>query len=241
MRVVAGNGSEGFADGTGAAARFRKPIRLAPYGEDGVVVADIFNHAIRVVTRDGRVTTLVGGPDRKGHRDGPATEAQLSSPHGVAGSPRASSRWPRPQPHDPPAHPGGATEERRYVVSTLAGSPGQEGMRDGPAEQALFSSPHAASAAATARLLVPDIGNARIRRIHEEVKTVAGARGGRRFTYPMDIALGPDGTLLIADAANASVRLLTPDGRSATLKIEGELHTPHGIAPGRRARCTSPT
>ena len=40
MRVVAGNGTEGFADGTGAAARFRKPIRLAALGEDSVVVAD---------------------------------------------------------------------------------------------------------------------------------------------------------------------------------------------------------
>ena len=30
MRVLAGNGTEGFQDGIGSVARFRKPIRLAP-------------------------------------------------------------------------------------------------------------------------------------------------------------------------------------------------------------------
>jgi hypothetical protein len=87
MRVVAGNGTEGFADGMGAAARFRKPIRLAALGQDSVAVADIFNHAIREVRLDGRVRTIVGGPDRKGYRDGPAEEAQIASPHGAAASP----------------------------------------------------------------------------------------------------------------------------------------------------------
>ena len=68
----------------GRAARFNKPIRLAPYADDAVVVADIFNHAIRVVKRDGSVTTLAGGPEEKGHRDGPAEQARFASPHGVA-------------------------------------------------------------------------------------------------------------------------------------------------------------
>ena len=56
-------------------------------GTDSVVVADIFNHAIREVRLDGRVRTIVGGPDRKGYRDGPAEEAQIASPHGVGVSP----------------------------------------------------------------------------------------------------------------------------------------------------------
>ena len=62
MVVVAGSGTPGFADGTADAAQFNKPIRLAPSGPDAVVVSDIFNHAIRVVTKDGKVRTLAGVP-----------------------------------------------------------------------------------------------------------------------------------------------------------------------------------
>lgn len=44
MRIVAGTGEAGFADG--AEARFNKAIRLAPWGESSVLVADIFSHAV---------------------------------------------------------------------------------------------------------------------------------------------------------------------------------------------------
>ena len=77
MTIVAGSGVAGFADGVGADARFNKPIRLAPFGPDAVLVADIFNHAIRRVSKNGRVRTIAGSPDRKGHEDGPAAAARL--------------------------------------------------------------------------------------------------------------------------------------------------------------------
>src|SRR5512135_1307525 len=69
MFIVAGQATAGFADERGSGARFNKPIRLAPLGRDGIVVSDIYNHAIRLVSKDGRVTTLAGAPDRKGHQD----------------------------------------------------------------------------------------------------------------------------------------------------------------------------
>ena len=87
MTVVAGGGVAGFADGVGSDARFNKPIRLAPFGPDAVLVADIFNHAIRSVSKNGRVRTIAGSPDRKGHEDGPAATARFASPHGVGTAP----------------------------------------------------------------------------------------------------------------------------------------------------------
>ncbi len=215
MRVVAGNGTEGFADGMGAAARFRKPIRLAALGEDSVVVADIFNHAIREVRLDGRVRTILGGPDRKGYRDGEAEDAQIASPHGVGVSPTGVIAVAEASNHTirlltPGGSSGGAT---RYTVSTLAGAAGQEGEADGPAAEARFRSPHAAVFDRDASLVVPDIGNARVRRVREgRVETVAGAEKGT-FTYPMDVALAPDGTLLIADAGANLIRTWTARGR----------------------------
>jgi DNA-binding beta-propeller fold protein YncE len=233
-RIVAGNGSEGFADGTGALARFRKPIRLAALGADSVVVADIFNHAIREVRLDGRVRTIVGGPDRKGYRDGPADEAQIASPHGVGVSPAGTIAVAEASNHTirlltPAQSRDGAT---RYTVSTLAGASGQEGDADGPAAEARFRSPHAALLDRDGSLVVPDIGNASLRRVRDgRVETVAGAERGT-FTYPMDVAFAPDGTLLIADAGTNLVRTWTAAAGLGTLKVVGALHTPHGVAAG---------
>ena len=234
MRVLAGNGTEGFQDGIGSVARFRKPIRLAPLTDDTVAVADIFNHAIREVSLDGRVRTIVGGPEKKGFRDGTAEDAQLTSPHGVAVSPEGLIAVAEASNHTvrlltPTTSPdGGAT----YEVSTLAGAAGEEGLVDGPANEARFRSPHAALWGPDGDLFVPDIGNARIRRIHDGVvETVAGAEEGT-FKYPMDVAWAPDGTLLIADAGTNEIRTWTLADGVGTLEISGDLHTPHGVATG---------
>jgi DNA-binding beta-propeller fold protein YncE len=234
MQIVAGNGTEGFADGTGEAARFRKPIRLAALSPDSVVVADIFNHAIREVSLDGRVRTIVGGPDRKGFRDGPAEEAQISSPHGVAVSPEGVIAVAEAANHTirllTPARSADGTT--RYTVSTLAGTAGEKGFADGPVAQARFNSPHATLWDRDGSLLVTDIGNARVRRIRGgQVETVAGAEKGT-FVYPMDISLAPDGTLLVADAGANLIRTWTKADGVRTLRVVGGLHTPHGVAGG---------
>ena len=98
MRVVAGNGTEGFADGTGAVARFRKPIRLAALGDDSVVVADIFNHAIREVSprrarAHDRGRARPQGLPRRSRRRG--ADRLASRRRGLPG--RARSPSPRPR------------------------------------------------------------------------------------------------------------------------------------------------
>ena len=144
MTIVAGGGVAGFTDGAGAEARFNKPIRLAPFGPDAVLVADIYNHAIRSVSKDGRVRTIAGRPDRKGHEDGPAATARFASPHGVATAPGGLIAVAEAEGHalrllTPKTGAAGG-----YEVSTLAGTAGKSGGADGPARQALFNSPHAA-------------------------------------------------------------------------------------------------
>ena len=67
-------GSQGAADGQGAAAKFNHPISAAVIQSTGtIVVADTNNNLIRLVSPAGAVTTLVS--------------AGLSSPYGVAVSP----------------------------------------------------------------------------------------------------------------------------------------------------------
>jgi hypothetical protein len=80
--VLAGS-EEGFADGTGAAARFAWPASLACDRLGNIYVADRSNNRIRKVTPDGVVTTLAGD-SRWGHADGPAAQARFGAPTGVA-------------------------------------------------------------------------------------------------------------------------------------------------------------
>ncbi len=230
MTVVAGNGTAGFADGKGTEARFNKPIRLAPFDDTSVLVADIFNHAIRIVSIDGVVRTLAGAPDRKGRQDGPAATAGFDSPHGVGTSAdgriavaEAGANTLRLVSRD--ARTGG------FAVALLAGVPGEKGNRDGPAPQALFNSPHAALWAADGALYTPDIGNASIRRYAGgEVTTVAGGRDV--FVYPMDIAWLKDGRLVVADAGSNLLRAVDASGRVTTVATRQPLSTPHGVAVG---------
>lgn len=231
-RVIAGSGTAGFGDGNGADARFNKPIRLAPFGPDAVLVADIYNHALRVVSKDGRVRTLAGAPDRRGHQDGPAATAQFASPHGVAMAGDGRIAVAEAEGHtlrllDPDASAAGG-----YRVSTLAGVPGRSGLLDGEAVAALFSSPHAVLWAEDGSLLTTDIGNARLRRLRSGVvETIAGATKGE-FVYPMDIAWARDGAVLVADAGSHQIRRVAVDGSVSTLALDAPLATPHGVACG---------
>jgi sugar lactone lactonase YvrE len=232
MRVVAGGGTAGFADGIGAEARFNKPIRLAPFGPDAILVSDIFNHAIRSVSKDGRVRTIAGAPDRKGHQDGPAATARFASPHGVGTAADGRIAVAEAEGHILRLLTPDAAAAGGYVVSTAAGTPGTSGGTDGPAREAQFNSPHAALWGDDGSLYTPDIGNATIRRVKNgRVDTVAGS-GGDKLVYPMDIAWMGDGRLVVADAGANLLRTWRPGEPLGTLAVQGPLATPHGVASG---------
>ena len=231
MHLVAGSGAAGFADGRGASARFNKPIRLAPFGDDAILVADIFNHALRVVGRDGLVRTLAGGPDKKGHEDGPAASARFAAPHGVGTANDGRIAVAEAENHTVRLLTPAPDVAGGYVVTTLAGTPGKSGAQDGPSAQALFNAPHAALWGEDAALYVPDIGNATIRRVAAgTVETVA--RDGEAFVYPMDVAWMKDGRLVVADAGANLLRTWAPGRPVTTLPVQGALSTPHGVASG---------
>ena len=236
MRLVAGRGAAGFEDGHPAA--FNKPIRLAPYTEDAVLVADIYNHAIRIVTLDGDVTTLVGGPTKAGYADGPVSEAKLLSPHGVAYEEQNRAVY--------IAEAGNHTirrvhlsEDGAHQVSTLAGVAATSGFRDGKADSALFNSPHGLVLGAEGEIIVADIGNTRIREIRDgQVTTLTGSdKTGNQdgpleqatFTYPMDV-IRDGANLLLADAGTHQIRKIAIGQAVTTIALQDTLSTPHGIA-----------
>jgi hypothetical protein len=77
-----GGRQTGTADGTGAAARFGAPLGIACDGSGTVYVAD--GNRIRKIAADtGKVSTVIGAPDRYGVALG-ALPASLSTVSGLA-------------------------------------------------------------------------------------------------------------------------------------------------------------
>lgn len=77
-------GQPGFADGSGAFARFSSPDGLAGIGSS-LYVADRGNHAVRRISTLARVTTVVGNPGAATTRNGSPDTALLNAPAGIAG------------------------------------------------------------------------------------------------------------------------------------------------------------
>lgn len=81
VSTVAGDGTRGYADGIGIAAKFNSAYGLAWGPKDNkLYVADARNHAIRVVSPTGEVGTWAGGPTKKGYKDGRLADALFNTP-----------------------------------------------------------------------------------------------------------------------------------------------------------------
>ncbi|MBM3271182.1 MAG: hypothetical protein FJZ01_26415 [Candidatus Sericytochromatia bacterium] len=220
VTTLAGNGSNGFADGQGTAARFNWPMRLAVAPSGDVYVADYSNHRVRRISPSGLVST-VAGDGTAGFVNGQGADARLSYPWAMA---VASSG-------EVYVTDTGNHAIRRVsptgLVSTLAGD-GTSGYVDGPGAAARFATPKGLAVDAAGIVYVADTENQRIRKITPAavVSTFAGdgtagfADGigvAARFYGPSDIAIDGAGTLYVTDSANFRIRRVSPAGVVTTI------------------------
>ena len=82
VSTLAGNGEVGFADGWGDDARFHDPMDVVLTGTGEYAVSDWGNHAIRMMTDEGEVRTLVGNGEA-GFADGVGEAARFNNPQGL--------------------------------------------------------------------------------------------------------------------------------------------------------------
>ncbi len=194
VSTVAGNGTPGFADGSGRQARFNGPMGVAVDGEGRLYVADTWNDRIRVIEPDGRVRTLAGG-DRPGWIDGRGTGARFDTPTDLAVDAHGNL-WVADLQNNAlrTVTPGGE-------VNTRMG--GRDGARAlwGPMSLALTHDGVAYVSERFGRVVQVSPGG--------HVVAVAGD-AVQRFARPAGLALAPDGSLLLADADGYRIHHLQP-------------------------------
>lgn len=216
--VLAGDGIAGHRDGPASHARFSDPVGLA-VGRDGTIyVADAGSQRIRRIAPNGDVSTVAGSVD--GYVDGPAGEAQFSSPSGLALSPDGTISV------GDTANNAIRRISPQGEVSTLAG--GGAGYRDAQGSEALFNGPIGIAVDAAGRVIVADAYNDRIRAVAPDGSVVTLAGSGRRgildgpaaeaqFDTPSGVAIDRRGTIYVADTGNDLVRMISPDGVVSTV------------------------
>lgn len=240
--VAGAPGLAGFADGVGAAARFRDPAGVAVDAAGNLYVADQGNHTIRKIMAGGAVTTLAGLAGRFGTDDGTGAAARFRSPAGLAVD-RAGNVFVADTSNQTIRKITAAGE-----VTTAAGIPGMGGSLDGTTATASFRRPSAIAVDRAGNLFVVDHDNETIREIaiDGKVTTVAGTPGdlghadgvgpAAQFAFPSGIAVDDAGALYVADNANNTIRKIV--GRTVTTLAGRALE--RGSDDGAMARFASP-
>jgi RHS repeat-associated protein len=248
ITTVAGNGSYGIGGDGGTAAQAQlSPDRVAVGPDGSLYITDSSDDRVRRVTPDGIITTVAGSYDCPNSSytcfsgdGGPATQAKLKTPEGVAVGSDGSLYIADSDNH----------RIRRVgpdgLITTVAGS-GGTGHYDGglsgnggPATQAKLWVPSDVAVGADGSLYIADSDNHRIRRVGPDgiITTIVGVGGTGSYEggyagdggpagqaqlhYPEGVAVGGDGSFYIADSYNNRVRRVALNGIITTVAGNGE-------------------
>jgi sugar lactone lactonase YvrE len=222
VTTILGTGVAGYSD-----AQVNNPYGII-FGPDGALYfCDLDNQRIRRFDPKTRTVTTIAGSGEKGYKGdgGPATQAALNMPHEIqfdkAGNLYIAER---------DNHVIRKVEAKSRIISTVAGT-GLAGFDGdgGPGVKAHLRQPHSIGLDRDGTLLICDIGNQRIRRLHLDtgiIETYAGTGeaaetpdgapvSGTPLRGPRTMAITPDGDLYLAlREGNAILRI---DRRTQTL------------------------
>jgi YD repeat-containing protein len=237
ITTVAGGGSIIGGDGLPATDVYLSWTKALAIGPDGSLYIGTQSQGVRRVDPDGIITTIPAGLLASGLAVAPDGSLFVAdSRSGFFGGQRVYQV---------------GTDG---IVTTVAGTGialGGFSGDGGPATEARLSSPRGLAIGPDGSLYIADSGNGVIRRVGTDgiITTVAGDNschpncgfggdGGpatdARLYYPMDIAVGPDGTLFIADG-NRRIRRVATNGIITTVAGSGNRMSSGDGGPAAKA------
>jgi sugar lactone lactonase YvrE len=226
VSVLIGTGAPGHSD-----TQVSNPYGVA-IGPDGALYfCDLDNQRIRRLDLRTKQMTTVAGNGEKGYRGdgGPATAASLNMPHELLFD-RAGNLFVAERDN----HVIRKVDMQSGIISTVAGT-GTAGFSGdgGPAVKAQLRQPHSIVLDRDGTILICDIGNQRIRRLHLDtgiIETYAGT--GQAADTPDEAPVRGTplrGPRTMAIAADGDLYLALREG-NAILRIDRRTQTLHRIA-----------
>lgn len=223
VETVAGTGVSGFADGPSGEAQFDRPEGLALAPDGTLYIVETLSGRVRKISPDGAVTTVL---------DTKRPDSVVKLPHRFAVGPEGGLYL-----TDAGNNRVVRINAEGDVVAVVG--TGEQGDRDGPAEEAQFDFPIGIAVAKDGTVYVADSGNSKVRKISPEgnVTTLAGdgQRGFRdgdaadaRFNGLNELTLDNAGNVYVTDSGNSRVRKISPEGVVSTVAGSGE----RGFADG---------
>jgi sugar lactone lactonase YvrE len=246
ITTVAGNGTAGFSGDLGPAtsADLSFPSAVAVDRQDNLYIVDTGNNRVREVS-DGRIVTIAGSGIKGYSGDGgPATEAELHSPSGIAVDGKGNV-------YIADTVNNRVREVRNGTITTIAGNgtPGFSGD-NGPATAAELQDPEGLAVDGNGNLYIADTFNSRVREVRNgTITTIAG--GGTdscldsgfavqaRLSAAMDVAVDEHGNVFIADNGQHCVREVS-DGMITTFAGTGRQGYSGDLGPATSADLSFP-
>jgi sugar lactone lactonase YvrE len=256
ITTIAGTGSAGFGgdNGPATAAAISDPTGLAVDNTGNIYIADRGNNRIRKIDATGTITTIAGNGNAAFSGDnGPAVQAELNQPRGVAVDANGNVYIADQTNHRVRKISAG-------VISTIAGNGIQGFSGDGnPATLSQLNNPAGICADADGNIYIADVGNERVRKI-DITGTISTIAGNGSIVYngdngpatqaalnePLNLAADIYGNIFIAEGYNHRIRRVNSSGIITTVAGTGtagytgdggpaslaDLDRPYGLALG---------
>ena len=223
--LIAGGGTE--PDGSPAVqAKLEKPFGVDRDRTGNLLIIDFLGH-LRAITPGGNLITLCGSTPGNSGDGGPASKAQLNTPHSLAFGPGDDVYI-----ADTLNHRIRKIDAATHIITTIAGTTQGYSGDNGPADKAQFNGIYCiAFNPNQTKLIITDLENRRIRIMDMQTKIVTTAAGDGKRGVPADnelaisqplvdpraAAMDSHGNLYILERADHSLRVVNASGQIRTL------------------------
>ena len=226
VTTLVGTGMPGYSE-----TQVNNPYGMT-IGPDGALYfCEVDNHRVRRLDLKTRKMTLIAGNGQRGYRGdgGPAAEASLSAPHELLFDGKGDLYI-----AERDNHVIRKVDMKTGIISTVAGT-GMAGFSGdgGPGTKAQLRQPHSIVMDRDGTILICDIGNHRIRRLHLDtgaIETYAGTGENKATPEGSSVREAPlNGPRTMALASNGDLFLALREG-NAIYRIDAKTQTVHKVA-----------